>query len=71
MKFEVKGFKVTVSSSGSFVQDESSNNALFTENQKRLIKSRKRDDLVIIKDITAIGPDGILRTLNSITFTVQ
>jgi gliding motility-associated protein GldM len=71
MKFEVKGFKVTVSSSGSFVQDESSNNALFTENQKRLIKSRKRDDLVIIKDITAIGPDGILRTLNPITLTVQ
>ncbi len=71
MKFEVKGFKVTVASSGNFVQDEPSNGALFTEKQKNLIKGRKRDDLVIIKDITAQGPDGILRLLNSITFTIQ
>jgi len=71
MKFEVKGFKVTVSGSGGFVQDEPSTNALFTEKQKKLISGRKRDDLVIIKDITAMGPDGILRPLNPITFTIQ
>lgn len=71
MKFDIKGFKVTVSGSGGFVQDEPSVNALFTEKQKKLISGRKRDDLVIIKDITAMGPDGILRPLNSITFTVQ
>ncbi|MFA5815806.1 MAG: gliding motility protein GldM [Bacteroidales bacterium] len=71
MKFEVKGFKVTVSSAGSFVQDEPSNNALFTENQKKLIKGRKLNDRVIINDIIAVGPDGITRQLSSITFTVQ
>lgn len=71
MKFDVKGFKVTVSSAGNFVQDEPSINALFTEKQKKLISGRKSNDLVIIKDITAQGPDGILRPLNSITFTVQ
>ena len=71
MKFEVKGFKVNVISSGNFVQEKSSDNALFTADQKKLISSRKRDDLVIIKDILAQGPDGILRPLNSITFTVQ
>jgi len=71
MKFEVKGFKIMVSSAGNFVQDEASTNALFTEKQKKLISTRKRDDLVIIKDITALGPDGIIRNLNPITFTVQ
>lgn len=71
MKFDVKGFKVTVSGSGGFVQDEPSSNALFTEKQKKLISGRKRDDLVVIKDITALGSDGITRNLNSITFTVQ
>jgi gliding motility-associated protein GldM len=71
MKFEVKSFKVTVSGSGGFVQDEPSTNALFTEKQKKLISGRKRDDLVIIKDIMAMGQDGISRPLNSITFTVQ
>ncbi len=71
MKFEVKGFKVLVSSSGNFVQDVASNNALFTPDQKKLISSRKKDDLVIIKDIKAVGPDGIIRELNSITFTIQ
>ncbi len=71
MKFQVKGFKVLVSSSGNFVQDKASENALFTPEQKKLISSRKKDDLVIIKDIKAVGPDGIVRELNSITFTVQ
>lgn len=71
MKFEVKSFKVLVSSSGNFVQDVASNNALFTPEQKKLISSRKKDDLVIIKDIKAMGPDGMMRDLNSITFTVQ
>ena len=71
MKFEVKGFKITVSGSGGFVQDEPSNSALFTEKQKKLISGRKRDDLVIIKDITALAPDGKIRYLNPITFTVQ
>jgi len=71
MKFEVKGFKVNILSSGNFVQEKSSDNNLFTVDQKKLISSRKKDDLVIIKDIIAVGPDGITRQLNSITFTVQ
>jgi len=71
MKFDVKGFKVMVSSSGNFVQDVASTSALFTPEQKKLISTRKKDDVVIIKDITALGPDGILRELNYITFTVQ
>ncbi|MCX6225739.1 MAG: GldM family protein, partial [Bacteroidia bacterium] len=71
MKFQVTGFKVVVFSTGSFIQDQSSNSAVFTAEQKRLISSRKKDDLVIIKDITALGPDGIPRPLTSITFTVQ
>lgn len=71
MKWEVKGFKVNVSGAGGFVQDEISTSALFTEKQKKLISGRKRDDMVLIKDITAVGPDGILRTLSSIAFTVQ
>ena len=71
MKFEVKGFKVMIFSAGNFVQDQPSNSAAFTADQKKLIKSRKRDDVVIIRDILAVGPDGIERTLNSITFTVQ
>jgi len=71
MKFEVKGFQVLVSGSGNFVQNLSSNNALFTAEQKQMIASRKKDDLVIIKDIKAVGPDGIVRQLNSITFTVK
>jgi gliding motility-associated protein GldM len=71
MKFDVKGFKVSVSGSGGFVQDEASTNALFTDKQKKLMSGRKRDDLVIIRDIIALGPDGINRDLGTITFTVQ
>jgi gliding motility-associated protein GldM len=71
MKFDVKGFKVNVSGSGGFVQDEASTSALFTEKQKKLISGRKRDDLVIIRDITCLGPDGITRDLGTITFTIQ
>jgi len=71
MKFKVKGFKVLVFSSGNFVQDVASTSELFTAEQKKLISSRKKDDLVIINNITALGPDGIPRQLNSITFTVQ
>jgi gliding motility-associated protein GldM len=71
MKFEVKGFKVLVFSSGGFIQDVATTSALFTPDQKRLISSRKKDDIVIIRDIEAIGPDGIRRLLPTMTFTVQ
>jgi gliding motility-associated protein GldM len=71
MKFEVKGFKVMVASSGNYVQDVASTSALFTPEQKRLISARKKDDIIVIKEIKVLGPDGILRELNSITLTVQ
>ena len=71
MKFDVKSFKVMVSSSGNFVQDVASASALFTPDQKKLFSSRKKDDIVIIKEIVAQCADGIPRTLPSITFTIQ
>jgi len=71
MKFEVIGFSVTASSSGGFVQNLPSNGKMFTAEQKKMFSSRKKDDIVVINLIRAIGPDGITRDLNSITFTIQ
>jgi len=73
MKFNVRGFKVTIISGGAggFVKDATAIGPAFTAEQKQLIGSAALNNRIIIEDITASGDDGIVRTLPPITFTIQ
>jgi len=73
MKFTVKSFKVTVFSGGAggFLKDELSGSNALTQKQKNLISSAAANSRVIFDDIVAMGEDGIARTLQAVTFTIQ
>ncbi|MGM0376250.1 MAG: gliding motility protein GldM [Bacteroidota bacterium] len=70
MKFEVTGFTVATIRDGYMTRQESED-AVFTEEQKRLIELAGQGSNIIISNITARGPDGRTRDLGSITFTLR
>ena len=70
LTFRVTEFTVLVVVQG-FVTPASSNSARFTDKQKSLIESLGRGAPVFIQDIKAVGPDGTVRPLNTISFKIN
>jgi gliding motility-associated protein GldM len=70
LTLRVKEFTVLVVIQG-FVTPASSNSARFTEKQKDLIGSLSRGAPLFIQDIKAVGPDGTVRPLNTISFKIN
>ncbi len=70
LTYRVTEFTVLVVIQG-FVTPVSSNSARFTEKQKELINSLSRGAPVFIQDIRAVGPDGTVRPLNTISFKIN
>jgi len=69
--FTVTGFKVNVVGSGGINIIEESKNESFTSAQQEIFRRMRAGQRVFIEDIEAIGPDGVKRTLNSITIKIQ
>jgi gliding motility-associated protein GldM len=69
--FTVTGFKVNVVGAGGINIIEESNNEQFTSAQKDLFRRMRAGQRVFIEDIEAIGPDGVKRSLNSITIRIR
>jgi hypothetical protein len=63
--FTVLRYEVTITDNMGMDVKEISQNASFTENQKRLMRGLARGKRVLIRGIVARGPDGAERTLNS------
>lgn len=64
--------KFTVSTTrGGYQVDESSDSNLLNEKQKDLIKSTGRGQKIYFENIRAVGPGGTIRSLGSITITVD
>jgi gliding motility-associated protein GldM len=70
LTFRVTEFTVLVVVQG-FVTPASSNSARFTDKQKELIGSLSRGAPLFIQDIKAVGPDGTVRPLNTISFKIN
>jgi gliding motility-associated protein GldM len=70
LQFKVTQFSVSTIRNG-YVVDAASNNNLFTEEQKDLMRGTVRGQRVFIQDIQAVGPDGRTRSLGSITLLVD
>ncbi|NLX74034.1 MAG: hypothetical protein GXY94_12175 [Bacteroidales bacterium] len=70
LQFKVTGFSVAVIRNG-YIVDSKSNNNLFTEEQKELMRGANRGQRVFIQDIQASGPDGRRRALGTITLVVD
>jgi gliding motility-associated protein GldM len=70
LSFRVTEFTVLVVIQG-FVTPASSNSARFTDKQKELIGSLTKGAPLFIQDIKAVGPDGTVRPLNTISFKIN
>lgn len=70
LTFKVTEFTLLVIVQG-FAQPYSSNSNRFTAKQKELINSLSRGSPLFIQDIKAVGPDGTVRPLNTISFKIN
>ncbi len=70
MQFKVTGFSIFAVING-YVSECATKGHKFSNEQKSLIKSLRRGQRLVIEDITAVGPDGIIRKLPSLTFKID
>lgn len=70
VKFRVTGFAVSACIRGFFHEVRSKGNQ-FTSKQRQLMSSLKKGDKVFIDNIRAKGPDGSIRKLPPIIFTID
>jgi hypothetical protein len=71
VEYTVTGFKVNVVGSGGINMIEESTRETFTSAQQELFRRMRAGQRVFIEDIEAIGPDGVKRSLNSITIKIR
>jgi len=70
LKYPIKSFDITVIK-GSTVKTLSSSNNRITDDQKELLGSVRRNNIVIVENIKAQAPDGTVRKLGSINLRVR
>ncbi|HEX2976893.1 MAG TPA: GldM family protein, partial [Bacteroidales bacterium] len=70
LKFNITEYKVGTIVQG-FLQEKSVKGAIFTQDIRNLINNVPKGNPVMITDIRAVGPDGTVRDLGSITFKLN
>lgn len=70
IEFRITAFTVSVTKDGNTVEEKSDSNIL-TAKQKELIESQESGQIIVFSDIQSIGPDGAIRNLNPVEFTLQ
>lgn len=70
IEFRITAFTISVTKDGNIVEEKSDSNIL-TAKQKKLIESQESGQIIVFSDIQSIGPDGAIRNLNSVEFTLQ
>jgi gliding motility-associated protein GldM len=70
LKFTVTEFTVSTTIQG-FLQEATSKNYKFTNEQKSIIRNLNRGQRVYLQDIKAIGPDGSTRDLSTIALILN
>ena len=69
-EFKVVSFNLVVTNRGITKVEKSASNQ-FTEGQKDLLKTTGPGQIIILEDVNAIGPDGLIRKLNDITLKIM
>ena len=70
LKFTVTSFTLAATVRG-FNQEKSSNNQLFTDDQKRILTNLQSGSVVNIINIKAVGPGGDVRELNDLVIKIK
>jgi gliding motility-associated protein GldM len=69
-RFNVTSFNLSTTVGG-YVKDARSANMRITDEQKEIIRTAGRNQRIYFEDITAVGPDGSERKLNTISFRIN
>lgn len=70
LEFKVTEFTVAAIVRG-FTKEFTSKNNKFTDEQKELIRGLNKGNSMYIQDVKAVGPDGVVRRLNTINFRIN
>ncbi len=70
MKFQVQSFNILTVVDG-YAQEFSSKGASFNNEQLKLIKNLRKNQILIIDQVIVKGPDGTIRKLPSVTFKID
>lgn len=70
MKFQIQGFNILTVVDG-YAQEFSSKGASFNNEQLKLIKNLRKNQILIIDQVIVKGPDGTTRKLPSVTFKID
>jgi len=71
VEFTVTGFMVSATVSGGFAREMTSSSNRFTSEMKQLFRGLNPGQTVTIKQVKAIGPDGVPQDLNPILIRVR
>lgn len=71
MKFTVENFSVYTTIDGYAQEETRSDKANFSDAQTKLINKLKRNQTLMIENITVKGPDGSIRKLPTISFKIE
>jgi len=71
VEFTVTGFMISATVSGGFAREMVSSSNKITSEQKQLLRSLNPGQTVTIKQVKAIGPDGVPQDLNPILIRIR
>lgn len=70
VEYKVQSFEVAYAGAGGIWDSAKSDSERFTSEQREIFRNLRSGQRVMIEKIKATGPDGVVRSLNSITITV-
>ncbi len=70
LKFPVVSFSLSISSGG-FIENKSSNSSIITAGMKNMLRECESGQKIFFEDIKARSPDGSIRQLGAIAFTIK
>ena len=71
VQFRVTSFKMSTPDPSGYVVQGTSDSDRFSERQIEIINKLVKDQRLYIEDIKAIGPDGTIRNLDPLIFTIS
>lgn len=71
LSFRVTGFSITLTGKGRDATEVISDSNRVTAEMKSLIRGSRSGDIIYVEKIRASGPDGTVRTLPPLKYTIQ
>jgi hypothetical protein len=71
LEYTVTQYTITTTDRGGYVQSVTKNSNRIDQEARDFLRNVNRGGRVNFEDLRAVGPDGTVKKLNPITFTIQ